>query len=88
MKKRIKYSLYSLLSIAIAFNAILPLFFSSKTFSDLDIDALKKLYGEDGQVLICTSFGYKYVGIDEIYDEQDSNQKHSSNCPLCLLPQK
>lgn len=77
---------YFILSFALLFNGVLPAYSSVPTFSEEDKAALKELYGGDAKVLICTSFGFKYVSLDELEKEQGQGETSpQEHCPLCLL---
>ena len=82
---RHKY-IYLILSIALLLNAIFPTFMSFNSFAgSADVAALERLYGEKDKILICTSYGYKYVNIEDIKKEQEKPHNKDSHCPICVI---
>lgn len=82
MKKSITYLF---LILALLINAILPAFLAHDNFRNADTKALEELSGKDGKVLICTSYGYKYVSIAELEEENKKPSNNKPSCPICVL---
>jgi hypothetical protein len=78
---------FTYLAIAIIFSVtnLLPFFVSISDYSaKADIESLKELYGEDGKVLICTKYGFKYISINDLQTQKDNNSE-TDHCPLCVV---
>lgn len=91
MKLQAKIITYFILSLVLALNTALPAFTSFDNFfkanSEEEIATLEKLYGKQGKILICTSYGFKYVTIEELQNGDSNGSPHNdeSHCPLCII---
>lgn len=70
--------------LALLINAFAPLSVAFSNPAAENTNQLEQLFGE--KVIICTPFGYKYISLDELQDNQNSSDNEQVlHCAFCSI---